>query len=413
MTMNLKELLFTANQKLHQGDFREAETLFSEMLKRDPKSVDAIWGRARARWSIQAFDAAIGDYAEAHFHDPCHEFILQEYVSALVKRQREEEALKVCDEAIKKAPKNISAHIGRDWVTSLIAPIWHIPMVNEKQRNQAYFDGIVAANFKEDELVFEIGAGSGLLSMMAARQGAGFVVACEAKRSVAKVAEKVIESNRLGNRIRIVNKSSHQVALGADLERRADVLLHEIFSSELLGEHVLPSIEDAKARLLKEEAKIIPPSASIMIGLVGSKALKNYLFASETFGFDLTELNKVSLQKVPIYREDLDLILMSDAHEAFAFDFQSKSHFPPESKVFQMASTREGECLGVVQWIKINFDSGIVYQNHPANKIGVTGWERLIFKFKSPISMVKGETVEIQGSHNRERIWFDLLSHKP
>lgn len=61
MTMSLKELLFTANQKLHQGDFREAETLFSEMLKRDPKSVDAIWGRARARWSIQAFDAAIGD----------------------------------------------------------------------------------------------------------------------------------------------------------------------------------------------------------------------------------------------------------------------------------------------------------------------------------------------------------------
>lgn len=412
MKMNLKELLFTANQKLHQGDFREAETLFSEMLKRDPKSVDAIWGRARARWSIEAFDVAIGDYAEAHFHDPCNEIILKEYVSALVKRQREEEALKVCDEAIKKAPKNISAHIGRDWVTSLIAPIWHIPMVNEKQRNQAYFDGIVAANLKEEQLVFEIGAGSGLLSMMAASQGAGFVVACEAKRSVAKVAEKVIESNRLGNRIRIVNKSSHQVALGADLERRADVLLHEIFSSELLGEHVLPSIEDAKARLMKEEAKIIPPSASIMIGLVESKALKSYLFASETLGFDLTELNKVSLQKVPIYREDLDLILMGDAHEAFTFDFQSNSRFPPESKVFQMASTREGECLGVLQWVKINFDSEIVYQNHPANKIGVSGWERLIFKFKSPISLVKGETLEIQGSHNRERIWFDLVSRK-
>ena len=55
------------------------------------------------------------------------------------------------------------------------------------------------------------------------------------------------------------------------MPQRADVLLHELFSSELLGEHVLPVIEDAKARLLKPGGKVLPCSASIMIAFPPSE----------------------------------------------------------------------------------------------------------------------------------------------
>src|SRR6202000_1804194 len=100
-------------------------------------------------------------------------------------------------------------------------------------------------------------------------------------------------------------KPSTAVQVGQDLPARADVLVHEIFSSELLGEHVLPAIEDAKARLLRAGAQIVPAAASIMIALVGGEELARNLHVDKSFGFDLAEFNAIHPRKRPLYREDL------------------------------------------------------------------------------------------------------------
>src|SRR5574337_87290 len=110
----------------------------------------------------------------------------------------------------------------------------------------AAFQGLKAA-IRPEKLVFEIGAGSGLLSMMAARLGARAVVACESVPIIAETARKIVDRNGYHDTVSVLAKSSFDVEIGKDLPERADLLVHEIFSSELIAEYVLPAIEIGRA----------------------------------------------------------------------------------------------------------------------------------------------------------------------
>ena len=354
-------------------------------------------------------EAAISDLAAALDLDNANEEVFRELVNTLLETGQEYRALEVCNSVLSHQPTNVTALIGRDWVLSIIAPIWHVPMTNERERNQAYLDGMKMAGIGSADLVFEIGTGTGLLSMMAARSGAKAVVTCEAKRTVAGIAGEVVRHNGYGDVITVLPKMSSQVVLGRDLHRKADVLIHEIFSSELLNEGVLPAIEDAKARLLKPDARIIPGRAAAMIALVGGEAVRNHVHVGMAFGFDLSEFNKTQPTKVPLYREDLKPDLLSDELEAFEFDFQRDSEFPAKSLVHTLTANKGGQCYGLIQWIKLDFGAGLIFENHPSEPKETSNWQHLVYKFKEPVPVQKGDRLVIRALHDRSRLWFDLL----
>jgi hypothetical protein len=275
------------------------------------------------------------------------------------------------------------------------------------ERNEAFHEGLRSA-VRPDSLVFEIGTGSGLLAMMAARLGARQVVTCVAVSLIARTAEAIVERNGLRDRVTVLAKPSHAVQVGQDLPARADILVHEIFSSELLGEHVLPAIEDAKRRLLKPGGAVLPAAASIMIALVGGDALGSNLFVGESFGFDLRDFNAIHPKKRPLYREDLAPLLLSDAVEAFRFDFAGQSAFPAERKRLQLRASQGGRCYGVIQWIRIELGEGIRFENHPARPRAVSNWQHTIYGFDEPMELAPGAAVAITAQHDRARPWFEL-----
>ncbi len=63
-------------------------------------------------------------------------------------------------------------------------PHWHLPMLRETARNDV-FEAAITGAVTPQTRVLDIGAGSGLLAMMAARAGARAVIACEALRRTA------------------------------------------------------------------------------------------------------------------------------------------------------------------------------------------------------------------------------------
>lgn len=332
---------------------------------------------------------------------------LKKATLCLLESNRGEEAIELCREALKKDPSNLTAKLGAEWLLSSLVPLWHVPMMNEPERNQAFFTGMQSA-VDPDKTVFEIGTGSGLLAMMAAKLGARHVFTCEAVSLIAATAVKVIQKNGYQDRITVLSKPSHAVEIGKDLPARADVLVHEIFSSELLGEHVLAAIEDAKARLLRPGGRILPSAASIMVALVSGDALEKNLYAGESFGFDLREFNAIQPKKRPLYREDLEPRLISDAVEAFRFDFMKQSTFPPERKQIKLVATADGLCHGLIQWIRIELGEGIMFENHPGRARPVSNWQHSIYGFDAPMPLHQGIALAINAWHDRSRPWFEL-----
>lgn len=202
----------------------------------------------------------------------------------------------------------------------------------------------------------------------------------------------------------MIGKHSNAVELGSDLPARADLLLHEIFSSDLLGEHLLASLEDAKQRLLKERGKVLPARGSIMIALVGGDELGRHLRVGESFGFDLRDFNDIVGRREPLFRYDLETLLLSDAVEAFSFDFEKQRTFPVESRVIDMRSTGRGLCHGVIQWIRIDLDDHIRFENHPANPSPSLGSELQSF---ATVQTRKAPTPAVRAARRRRHSTFN------
>lgn len=392
---------------LELGRYSEAVDSLSSALHVAPNMLPARSNRADAFNHLGRIEDAINDYRQVLLSKPDDEDILKKISVCLVKLNRGGEAIQLCRNALEVQPSLLTAKLGITWVLSQMIPAWHLPMMNEWDRNNAYYLGMQSA-IAPEKSVLEIGTGSGLLSMMAAKLGARAVVTCEAVSLIAETAQKIVEHNKYQDCIRVLSKTSFEIELGKDLPEKADILIHEIFSSELIAEQVLPAIEDAKRRLLKPGARILPAAASIMIALVGGDDVGKHLYVKDSFGFDLRQFNAITPRKIPIYREDLNSKLLSDDIEAFRFDFMNESSFPRQDKTLEIISTDEGLCYGVIQWIRMEFDEQVTFENHPSHNKSVSNWQRTVFCFDEPICLKPGLVVSVSAAHDRSALWFDL-----
>jgi Tfp pilus assembly protein PilF len=389
------------------GRYDEAEASFRRALKIDPDSAEtqfylgiALNYLGRAEEAAACFRKVLKmkpGFADAHLN----------LASTLKVLGRLDEALSQYRSALAASPSMLAARYGVYATLSTLVPQWHVPMMNEPRRNQAYHDALESAITPESE-VFEIGTGSGLLAMMAARLGAKHVTTCEVVPTIAEAAQRIVAENGFEGTVRVIPKRSTDITVGADLSRQADILVSEIFSSELLGEHVLPSIEDAKRRLLKPGGRVIPAAGSIVVALFGGEDLGRNLRVQDSFGFKLERFNAIVSDKQTIRRDDLEAELLSDDTVAFRFDFEGGMSYPPENKTLRIPVTRSGRCHGLIQWIRLQMDKDVAFENHPSGKSPVANWQRCAYVFPEPIDVSPGQVAVIAAMHNRVIPWFAL-----
>ncbi|MEQ8509175.1 MAG: tetratricopeptide repeat protein [Rhodospirillaceae bacterium] len=314
------------------------------------------------------------------------------------------DAIEHFQKGVNLAPMLISAQQNLFFTLLKVVSKWHVPMMNENERNEAYYSAIKrAAN--PGTHVLEIGTGSGLLALMAAKSGAASVTTCEKNEVLARTARQIISDNGYKDKISVIHKKSTELAVGQDMDQPADVMVSEVFASDLLGEGVIPTVEDAKRRLLKPGAQIIPAVGSVMIALAASEAVIRNLIVEDSFGFDLQHFNTIVPRRAAILRHDLNIEFLSDEIEALRFDFQNDSTFPAGKRTVSITANRDGECFGVIQWIKLDMGSGVFYDNCPLEPSLVANWQPTAFLFKKPIDIKKGQRVTVEVIHNRETVW--------
>lgn len=165
----------------------------------------------------------------------------------------------------------------------LLATTSYLDMLNDSHRNRAFRQAIDKTITKPCH-VLDIGAGTGLLSMMAARAMGlddsstsycpkGKVTACESYLPMVKLMRKVLRVNGMDKKVRVINKRSDELEVGVDMSSRADVLVSEILDSELLGEGLIPTLQHAHDNLLVDNPQTVPYHATTYGQLVESTYL--------------------------------------------------------------------------------------------------------------------------------------------
>ena len=240
-------------------------------------------------------------------------------------------------------------------------PDFHSPMLADAVRNEAY--GRAIAAMAPGRRVLDIGAGSGLLAMIAASAGAASVVACERDPMLAQTAREIVAANGLNGKVTVLALHSRELDRERDLAGGADLVISEIFSDDLLGEQVLASLEHARAELCRPGARFLPAAASIRVALADFPDKRIDLGAIEGLDLSLFARHVPRVRKVrPSSRK---LVLRSEPVDLFRFAFDDGGTPPATGQAHARLRSSGGRVAGLAQWLRIELAPGVVYENAP------------------------------------------------
>lgn len=154
---------------------------------------------------------------------------------------RPDRATALARSVLDMTPPASVAHAAETLLKEMV-PGWHFVIVRDHARNEAY-DRALRRAVTPQSRVLDIGAGTGLLAMMAARAGAAEVITCEQNAPVAEAAAEIIEANGFAGRVRLIAKHSSALDVERDLGGAVDVLVSEIVSNNMVGQGCLAVME--------------------------------------------------------------------------------------------------------------------------------------------------------------------------
>ena len=151
---------------------------------------------------------------------------------------------------------------------------------------------------------------------------------------------------------------------------------------------------------------MIPESGTIKISLLGNdKEIFNTISVANVNGFDLSEFNSISQSKFTHILKKKPTLL-SNNEDAFSINLYNEK-LVKEEKIIELKVNKEGLCLGIIQWMKIQLYKDIEYENSPGEYLdSSTGWPTPIYLFDKPVSVKKGDVLKIRASLDTDNLWF-------
>ncbi len=392
------------------GDLTGAGNSLSRAIELEP-------GRASAYLHLGEINARIGRAPEALRCcqravqlAPADVNVLNGCALVLWGTGRIDEAQSLLQRAIDLEPENAFTRRNLQLLSSRLVDRWHFAMVNDVPRNRQ-FEAALEKVIRPDSVVLDIGAGTGLLSMLAARAGARHVIACEANPRLAELAREVISNNGFSDRIRVLGKPSQQIDPVNDFPKntRPDVLVAEVFDTLVIGEGALATFDHARRHLLAPGAAVIPGRAGLYGGLVESPRLWREGGVDTACGFDLSPLNRFRPDTVVLETASFSGRPLSDDFLIFDFDL-SQSDATPRSVRLDIPIRERGVCHALVYWIRLQLDDTLAVDNRPVfdNRAPAgdycAHWYQAARLLVPPVAVQQGMSLRIEARHNRQNV---------
>jgi protein arginine N-methyltransferase 1 len=288
----------------------------------------------------------------------------------------------------------------------------HVEMLRDELRTDAFRRAIEEV-VRPGDVVVDIGTGSGVLAVFAARAGAKKVYAIEAS-SIAPLAAEVFQKSGVADRVEIVRGWSTQV----ELPERADVLVTETIGNEPLGERIVDTVFDARRRLLVPNARIIPSHVAVCGRLVSLSAslIETYLsrgpneaFVRDRYGVDIGPLADAERRSTfPLCLDAREVKTLRPLSDVFTL---ADVDLAASDLVFQRESTATCTTPGPLEGVLLHFSAKLSAETTltvDAFQLERSSWRSFLW-IVPPRDVAAGDRVGVRYDHAAGAATVDLV----
>jgi tetratricopeptide (TPR) repeat protein len=360
-----------------EGCLLEALSTSEKALAAHSESGRAAFNHGEILYDFGRYDEAARQFQKALNADPPDNRAHDGLGRSLAAAGDMEGAIRAFHRGLEQAPENhkLKRHL-RDAYSRLV-PSWHLPMVNDTGRNGVYQQAIEKAVSKDD-VVLDIGTGSGLLAMMAARAGARKVIACELLGPMSEMARRIIARNGYDDVITVISKQSNELVVGEDLPEPASVVISEILDVTLIGEGVIPAIRHATRHLVRPDAKVIPAAARVWGMLVEWPSERTINPVRDVCGFDFRDFDlfRNPNMHVPFDEERETHRALTRPFKIASFDFRNPPDYTASDHIENLClrATETGTGHAVTVWFELDLDDENTFSTR--HETNLNHWHR-------------------------------------
>jgi protein arginine N-methyltransferase 1 len=230
-------------------------------------------------------------------------------------------------------------------------------------------------------VVLDLGAGSGILGLLAAQAGAARVYAVD--------SGSIIRQNGFGDRIVHLQASSHDVTL----PERVDVAVCDQIGGFVYEPGLLTAFADVRRRLLRPGGPLVPGRFRLLLAPASAELWANDVscWRARTEGLDFTPFGR--LAEHTEFRVDLDGSELLGAPGCVATI--DGERVDPVTGEVSLTIERAGEVGGLVGLFEAELAPGVWLSNVPGSPDQMRRWQNF-YPLPSPVVVDEGDRLDAQ-----------------
>merc|ERR1712130_960232 len=145
------------------------------------------------------------------------------------------------------------------------------------------------------KVVLDVGCGTGILSMFAAKAGAKMVIGVDMS-SIVDHAKQIVKDNKLDDVVTIIRGKVEEISLPEGVEK-VDIIISEWMGYCLFYESMLDTVLYARDKWLAPNGLMFPDRATLYVCGIEDRQYKDdkIHWWDEVYGFDMSCIRKVAL----------------------------------------------------------------------------------------------------------------------
>lgn len=248
----------------------------------------------------------------------------------------------------------------------------------------------IHATIQPGDVVLDLGCGTGLLGLIACEAGAKHVYAVDSGGMI-EIARAIARDSAFAGRITHV--AGHSMAI--DLPERADALVFDQIGRLGFEAGLLEFALDARQRLLKPGARIMPGPVTVHVAMGISPEIRSRIdfWSTTPAGID-TSAAMTTARNTGYPIEPEYVTLASDHAPVMRLDAATWNEEPLAGEAL-LTATSSGNIDGLAGWFSAELSPGVVMTNAPDDPRRIN--RRVAFlPFDEPMAIAAGDVLRVK-----------------